>query len=238
MQVDTIGNFDFELYKENVLMIRMPRRYYRVSDANYSVYDQKYKLNEKESKKIQGTLEKNQVLIIRGGMDIQYTKYIAIDYFSNNEVNHGYIITPKDNPPYFETMLTSENAKYVKYFYEASINLYKNFKKKIKNLYSISSNDTQSQIFVDKGYTEFEYLKEAAEVIIEILDDNQVPWYSPGNISSDQKLQKNWWYDLIIQLKEQKVFCDEISCKVIKSIFNETFSEENLKKYYFTIKIN
>ena len=119
-------------------------------------------------------------------------------------------------------MLTSENAKYVKYFYEASINLYKNFKKKIKNLYSISSNDTQSQIFVDKGYTEFEYLKEAAEIINEIIDDNQVPF----------------WNDLIVQVKEQKVFCDEISCKVIKSIFNETFSEENLKKYYFTIKIN
>ena len=167
-------------------------------------------------------------------MDIQYTKYIAIDYFSNNEVNHGYIITTKDNYPYLETMLTSENAKYVKYFYEASINLYKNFKKKIKNLYSISSNDTQSQIFVDKGYTEFEYLKEAAEVINDISADN-------GNAlstSSDQKLQKNWWYDLIIQLKEQKVFCDEISCKVIKSIFNETFSEENLTKYYFTLKIN
>jgi len=238
MQVDTIGDFDFELYKRNVLMIKNPERFYRVSDANYSVYDQRYKLTEKESKKIQGTLEKNQVLIIRGGMDIQYTKYIAIDYFSNNEVNHGYIITTKDNYPYLETMLTSENAKYVKYFYEASINLYKNFKKKIKNLYSISSNDTQSQIFVDKGYTEFEYLKEAAEVIIEILDDNQVPWYSPVSISSDQKLQKNWWYDLIIQLKEQKVFCDEISSKVIKSIFNETFSEENLKKYYLTIKIN
>ncbi|SVC56245.1 uncharacterized protein METZ01_LOCUS309099, partial [marine metagenome] len=238
MQVDTIGDFDFELYTRNVWTIKIPERYYRVSDANYSVYDQKYKLTEKESKNIQGTLEKNQVLIIRGGMDIQYTKYIAIDYFSNNQVNHGYIITPKDNSPYFETMLTSENPKYVKYFYEASFNLYKNFKKKIKNLYSISSNDTQSQIFVDKGYTEFEYLKEAAEVIIEILDDNQVPWYSPGNISSDQKLQKNWWYDLIIQLKEQKVFCDEISCKVIKSIFNETFSEENLKKHYFTIKIN
>ena len=222
MQVDTIGNFDFELYKDNVLKIRMPRRYYRVSDANYSVYDQKYKLNEKESKKIQGTLEKNQVLIIRGGMDIQYTKYTAIDYFSNNKVNHGYIITPKDNPPYFETMLTSENAKYVKYFYEASINLYKNFKKKIKNLYSISSNDTQSQIFVDKGYTEFEYLKEAAEVINEIVDDNHVPF----------------WGDLIIKAKEQKVFCDEISCEKIKSIFNETFSEDNLKKYYFTLKIN
>ena len=234
MQVDTIGDFDFELYKRNVLMIKNPERFYRVSDANYSVYDQRYKLTEKESKKIQGTLEKNQVLIIRGGMDIQYTKYIAIDYFSNNEVNHGYIITTKDNYPYLETMLTSENAKYVKYFYEASINLYKNFKKKIKNLYSISSNDTQSQIFVDKGYTECEYLKEAAEVINDISADN-------GNAlstSSDQNLQKLWWHDLIIQLKEQKVFCDEISSKVIKSIFNETFSEENLKKYYLTIKIN
>jgi hypothetical protein len=119
-------------------------------------------------------------------------------------------------------MLTSENAKYVKYFNEASINLYKNFKKKIKNLYSISSNDTQSQIFVDKGYTEFEYLKEAAEVINEIVDDNHVPF----------------WGDLIIKVKEQKVFCDEISCEKIKSIFNETFSEDNLKKYYFTLKIN
>ena len=234
MQVDTIGNFDFELYKHNVLVIRMPRRYYRVSDANYSVYDQRYKLTEKESKKIQGTLEKNQVVIDRGRMDIQYTSYTAIDYFLNNEVNHGYIITPKDNPPNFESMLTSGNAKYVKYFYEASINLYKNFKKKIKNLYSISSNDTQSQIFVDKGYTECEYLKEAAEVINDISADN-------GNAlstSSDQNLQKLWWHDLIIQLKEQKVFCDEISCEKIKSIFNETFSEENLKKYYFTLKIN
>ncbi len=224
MQVDTIGNFDFELYKENVLMIRMPRRYYRVSDANYSVYDQRYKLTEKESKKIQGTLEKNQVVIDRGRMDIQYTSYTAIDYFLNNEVNHGYIITPKDNPPNFESMLTSGNAKYVKYFYEASINLYKNFKKKIKNLYSISSNDTQSQIFVDKGYTEFEYLKEAAEVINEILDDNQNPFKNNP--------------DLEIQVKKQKVFCDEISCEKIKSIFNETFSEENLTKYYFTLKIN
>ena len=228
MQVDTIGNFDFELYKHNVLMIQMPRRYYRVSDANYSVYDQRYKLTEKESKKIQGTLEKNQVLIIRGSMDIQYTTYTAIDYFSNNQVNHGYIITPKDNLPYFETMLTSENAKYVKYFYETSTNLYKNFKKKIKNLYSISSNDTQSQIFVDKGYTEFEYLKEAAEVINEIIDDNQAPW---GN-DLGKKFDKILPYGLKIQVKEQKVFCEEISCEKIKSIFNETFSEENLKKYY------
>ena len=39
MQVDTIGDFDFELYKRNVLTIKNPERYYRVSDANYSVYD-------------------------------------------------------------------------------------------------------------------------------------------------------------------------------------------------------
>ena len=62
MQVDTIGDFDFELYKRNVLMIKNPERFYRVSDANYSVYDQKYKLTEKESKKYKGHLKKIRYL--------------------------------------------------------------------------------------------------------------------------------------------------------------------------------
>ena len=74
-----------------------------------------------------------------------------------------------------------------------------------------------------------EYLKEAAEVINEIIDDNQAPW---GN-DLGKKFDKILPYGLKIQVKEQKVFCEEISCEKIKSIFNETFSEENLKKYYF-----
>ena len=62
MQVDTIGDFDFELYKRNVLTIKNPERYYRISDANYSVYDQKYKLTEKKSKKYKGHLKKIRYL--------------------------------------------------------------------------------------------------------------------------------------------------------------------------------
>ena len=102
-QVDTIGNFDFKLYKNNILGYNS--RHYMVPLASYNVYDTRYKLTELESKDAQGSIEYNQVIMYRGIMDNQYTKYTAISYSSNNKIHHGYLITPKDKPPRLQRIL-------------------------------------------------------------------------------------------------------------------------------------
>jgi hypothetical protein len=233
-QVDTIGNFDFKLYKNNIFGYNS--RHYMVPLASYNVYDTRYKLTELESKDAQGSIEYNQVIMYRGIMDNQYTKYTAISYSSNNKIHHGYLITPKDKPPRLQRILKYDQSiasgEYVKYFYEASNNLYDTFKKDIHNLYTVSVNDTQSQTLLDKGYEEFEYIKEAADIITEIVDYNQ-----PNCMFESENcvtLKKN---DFKIKVDGDKVFCDKISCEKIKTIFENTFSDDNLKKYYLTLKI-
>ena len=233
-QFDTIGNFDFKLYKRNIFNLDTARPY-RVSLSNYNVYDSKYKLTNIKSKKIQGNIEYNQVLIYRGIMDIQYTRYWAISYFYNGNIKHGYIITPKDIPPKMRNFLRYDDSiksgEYVKYFYEASYKLYDTFKKDIHNLYTVSINDLQSQTLIDKGYEEFEYIKDAVVILNEIVDYNQPNCVFNKNCD---RMRNN---DFYIESESNKVFCDKISCEKIKTIFEYTFSDDNLKKYYLTLKI-